>query len=340
MPRILGGPHPKAEGQDGEKSVEGNKAVKRFTEVYPVLGDNHFQTPDDIIDKTPDLPQTGVFATQKRGCICKRVTAVEIDTAALLWEVTCYFDSDITPIDPTQDEFPAPTWDWSTEWEEVVLEFDAVDGSPIQNSASQPIVMTTPFPIPHLRIQKYQLIFEADVLLLYQHKTNRTTFWGAPRMTALMSNITDQAAAISFDGKTRKVRLVTYDIAFKFRDLPKNKTLYLPGGKPFDSRPEIENPGGRMIPNPDFNGTYLGWARAVLDQGTRYIDGDHPYDSVLDTFRYVPFLDKYGKETTGNLDGTGHKLAPGQPEVYIVFRKCTEVDFNDLELGPFQTQSA
>jgi hypothetical protein len=85
-----------ADGYAGEYRISDRRfglLNKKFSIVYQVLADNASQTEDDILTTT-GLP--GIY-TYLRGGYCVSKKAKEENTAALLWEVTCDFDSNINP---------------------------------------------------------------------------------------------------------------------------------------------------------------------------------------------------------------------------------------------------
>jgi hypothetical protein len=274
---------------------------KKFSLVYQVLADSDADDEDDILTTT-GLP--GIF-TYLRGGYCISKKAKEVDTAALLWEVTCDFDSNINPTnagktDPTTLQ---PEWDWSSETEQRHMEKD-VNGDRIQNSAQHPYFIEAPVTMPVLTITRYEASFSPTTLIAYVNRVNETAFWGVPAGSALCSEIRDSGVAIN----GTNYRKVTY--TFKVR---------------------LDYETGSLVAN--------AWQLSLLDHGPYYIDfgEDAPQAAgeIIKEEYKVRFKDRNNKPITGNLDGSGGKLEGSASLVWNAFDKFREAEFNDLSLGPW-----
>jgi hypothetical protein len=269
------------------------KYSKKFTFVYTVLGDSTLDD-EDTIAATPGLPLLGQIV---KGAYCVSKQYDEKDTHALLWEVTCQFDSDASfaPDDDIQKDPPdfTPEWSWSYETIEQLIDVDQITGDLIETAAGEKIPITGPFAIPVLTIQRYKETFDPDEILLYANRTNETEFWGADPKVALLAGIQDKRAVI----QTVNYRLVTYTIKFNFLMVKSGSDL-----------------------------VFTGWNAAPLHQGTYY---KRTSDS-----KKVPFLDENGKPRLGNLTVSGDDNGDSDPN-YLDFARHRQANLNQLDLGPW-----
>lgn len=344
MPRIMGYsnqdyPPTKSDSGEGERIIQDGQVGRKFREIYPVLGDSVNDTDDIILGTTPGLPGVG---DTKRGCVCEAVKATEINTAALQWEVEARWTSkpagsldgeNQPPPDPVDW---TPTWEWDGEMEDILVEVDPISGKPLLNSSKEPILGTFPQPLPILRITRYQRTFDPNVNYQYVGRMNSAPFWGAPARTGLMLPIHDRGVTLKLPTYPQgiKVREVTYSIKFRIIDLPGQPIVFW--SEDFDSLSSYEDL---------YVVASMGWRGIYLDSGTRHkIHGLSENEaSGQDVNAYVPFKDKDQKDTTGNLDGFGFPLSTwgdDVPPVYLGYNRCSETDFNDLQLGPWDYPNA
>jgi hypothetical protein len=68
------------------------------------------------------------------------------------------------------------------------------------------------------------------------------------------------------------------------------------------------------------------WKHKRLDVGTVYIDPDGEGECGLDG--YSPYKDCEGNVILGGLDGSGGKVATGDPPAVLEFDEFDELDFN------------
>lgn len=183
---------------------------KTITFVYLVRADSISQTEDEIASVCPPL------LSFLRGTRLKKKTPKEIDASALLWEVTCEYDTE------TSDQGNnKPTWSWSSETVEEVQSHDAISKAPVVNSAGTPILVTKLITVPILTISRLENTFSPNTILQYENKVNATPFWGAPAKTAWLASITDDPE--EKDGVT--LRRVKYVIKFYLEPDPDTNQL-------------------------------------------------------------------------------------------------------------------
>jgi len=188
---------------------------KTFTDIYLVTVDNVDDNEEDVLVAT-GIPPIGSFS---KGAYLVRKSAKEVDASALLWEVECSYDSQPDTSDPNPD---LVEWSWSAETLDIALTKDVINGSFIVNGVMEPIIITTPIAIPVLTVSRIEPVFSPNTILNYVNKVNSHPFYGAPKDTALMSDISDQREDI--EGK--KYRRITYVIKFNLLfDYEENKFL-------------------------------------------------------------------------------------------------------------------
>lgn len=279
-------------------SIEGGSVWKgrgRFHKtsvmIYTVLGDNTTQTEDDILGAI-GLP---VLGTRVRGMFFTGAKAKEIDTHALLWEITVTFDSEAQGLNDEETLSPTelrPDWNWDFETLETLLDVDQVTGAPIQTVAGEKIPMMGEIVIPVLNIVRTEDYFDPITILVYGGTVCSTEFWGFPVGTAYMAGIRDKKQVI----ETIEYREVNYIIKFNV-----------------------------LMSMVDGEFSFIGWDGNPLHQGTYYID-------YLGNKN--PFLDEAGKPRLGNLDALGDNNGTADP-VYLNFKKKRRSNFNTLNLGPW-----
>lgn len=192
MPTILG-------TKDGTYSADYGLAQrdevtvlqKTIKQTIYVLGDDLNET-EDSITATPGLPKlysllNGAYAIAANAKESGRVVHPVTGVPTAIWEVDYSYDSNVNPEDDDDPTNKPPVIRWYGETEEEVLEEDAITGDPVQTDAEEPILITTPVVLPVLEIKRYEdYPFDPNIMLDYSHRTNSTTFWGAPAGSALM----------------------------------------------------------------------------------------------------------------------------------------------------------
>jgi hypothetical protein len=305
MPKVLGVIDGSITGGDTlekQQNLWVRKKDRRL--VYQVLGDTLGQTEDDILLATgiPTLfyPLNGCWCKSRK---CKEVCTVRHPTTgvlAALWEVDCEFSSDVDQNQNTDPESKRPTVEWTSEFEDEVLEKDVITGNAIQTDADEPIVIENPVTVPILEITRYQAWpFDPDVILNYVNHTNETVFWGAPKGAAYMAAINTSEEMLTLPNNSQQLFVkATFRIKFKIK----------------------KDNAGTMQEDT--------WLARPLHQGYKYrkVAGGIP----------EIYLDKQGNPATVNLqNGTGLKLGPLDPAEYLEFNRFHRVNFNNLSLGPF-----
>ncbi len=222
---------------------------------------------EDSIRGTIGVPTIG---THYEGAYCISHDVKELTpcrnpftgAASILCEVTCEFTNDISGPDADQEETEkdpedrSPVVNWTSEFEEEVLEKDVVTGEPIQTRAGEQIIITGPIPVPVLEVIRYETFpFNPVTLLLYGGRINSAAFYGAPEGTAWLQPI--EAPEVRIEGK--KYVHATYRVRFKMREDPEEPGTFLKntwrarllhqgqqylddGGKPVQATDENGNP--------------------------------------------------------------------------------------------------
>jgi hypothetical protein len=217
---------------------------KTFSVVYYVRATSKAENEDDALAAT-GLPPIGILRNR---AYLKQKAARESSASALLWEVECYFDSHVDP------KRPVVKWGWTAESIELVITHDPVTGAPIVNAVGEPIIVTAPFVIPILWIERMEASFSPDTILAYCNRTNSQPFWGAPPKAALMGPITDSPEEVN--GVT--IRRVRYEIKFNLLVDPDTKKI-------------------------------KGWISQPLNEGTKYRDkaGDKTFIKFREKFKDI-----------------------------------------------------
>jgi hypothetical protein len=230
MPTILG---TEIGSNEGSKELSKEKGlysvVGAFTITYIVISDNLNQYEDEVLETT-GLPR---ISQRLRGCFCIKRTAkaheqvVHPTTGVLceLWRVVCDFDDTVDPAkvpggegSEENDPVSTPTRrNWYTEKIEEVLEKDPVTGAPIITEANEPIDVTHRKVCAVLEIIKYEdYPYDPLTILKFVDHVNDRPFYGAPKGTALMDDMTIVEEEI--EGETYDK--VTYRIIFKMIEEP------------------------------------------------------------------------------------------------------------------------
>jgi len=223
----------KNKSTNAEESFDPNSISSRhktFSDTYLVTA-NSISDDEDAIMGATGIPIIGAYS---RGAYVIRRSAKEVNSASLLWEVECFYDSQPETGDQRPD---LVQWSWSAETMDITLSRDVLTGAPVVNSVLEKILINTPVAIPVLTISRVEAVFSPNTILAYVNKTNSAPFYGAPRDTALMSDIRDSPTDI--DGQ--KYRMIEYVIKFNL--------LFDYGAN-------------------DFNG----WVSQPLNQGTKYLE--------------------------------------------------------------------
>lgn len=297
-----------------DSSITGNRSLdrdaligtrKRFTDVYWVQADNKGENEDDIMVAAGIPP----LRSLSNGAFLISKTPREVSASALVWELACQYDSRVD-VASLSGEFGARRdvdWTWGAEKTEKVLQQDAIDKRPIVNGVGEPLIITAPIAIPVLTITRIQDNFQPSIIIDFLNHTNSSTFWGAPKGTALMADIRDEPVDIDGTMKRRVSYVIKFDLSLD---------------------PET--------------GEYLGWSVSLLNHGTKYWNPTSATGLGL-VDDYSVFLDLNKNPTTGNLTSEGgnlaipfHKKLPlGNDPEYLKYNRFPEANFNSLQLGPF-----
>lgn len=204
---------------------------KTYRDTYLVTVDSTADSEDQVLIAA-GIPNIGDFG-RNGWCVAK--SAREVSASALLWEVTCEFDSQ--PPVVTSNYPDLLQWSWSAEDIDLVVFRDVFDGRPIANSVGEKFTVTTPVAIPVLTVTRIENSFSPLTILNYVNTTNGIPFYGAPIDTALMTDIRDEHAVIDGFYKRRVTYVIKFNLIFDYE-----------------------------------TGTYPGWTVRPLDIGTRYYE--------------------------------------------------------------------
>lgn len=285
---------------------------KKLTIDYFVMSDLLSQREDEIL-VTPGIPPLyfplrGTFVTGQKAKEDTRIIHPVTGFAASLWTVTIDFDSNIDPEqdNPGAPESIAPTVRWYGETEEEVLTEDLKTGKAIQTAAEEPIILTTQKVIPVLEIKRYEFWpFDPNVMIDFSHKINSEEFWGAPKGSALMLPMEVEEENI----QGIKYNRLTYRIKFKIEK-------FADGGLLEDT-----------------------WDATVLHHGFKFRPfigvGPPPPFETPNVGEPEIARDKHKNPITVNLDIFGGKLIDGADPDFLSFTRFSNIDFNQLSLGPF-----
>tara|TARA_R100000808_G_C2153695_1_gene164195 strand:+ start:6244 stop:7197 length:954 start_codon:yes stop_codon:yes gene_type:complete len=290
-----------------------NFQIDGIRQTFFAIDDNLDRTADGVYADlgplgTGDLP---ALRTQIGVVFCKDIKLTRKEKVTLTingatteyykWLIVVTYESIIgsnSSTDPAEDaldpEDRTPTWRWTSETIEEVVEDDKETEEPIRNSAKEQIILTAPRPIAVLTIERYKETSDTPAqteILNYQNTVNETPFWGFPERCCLLQEIED--SPVNINGTVYRLR--RYVIKINLRT--------------------------------DKDGDLIGWQSYVLDQGTRY------KESAADT-TYVPFQDEHRNPTTGLLKDDGTALPAADDPEWLNFNRFPKTELNDLKLGP------
>ena len=311
MPSILGDSLVDDGGIDSTISYDTGQglSVKDFTLKYSIRADDLSQREDDIL-ATIGLPE---IMTYLRGAYCVRKAAVERNAAALLWEVSCDFSSDVSqaedPEEPPDQRVARVSW--TTEELDEVIEYDAITGKNIVNAAEQQIIATGKTLIPVLQIRRWERYpFNPNLFLNYANHVNTNPFLGAPAGSALLKPM-EAAEPQNMNGILYTD--VTYRIAFRIRNIIFEGLEFTAFGVPVVFQPVI----GANIP-PD------AWKMRLLNEGTKERDAaGQPLKAAED---------EKGNKITVRLDKDAVRLPDNAPAVWLDYHRYPQANFDDLNL--------
>jgi hypothetical protein len=158
---------------------------------------------DDILNAT-GIP---VLYSNLRQAYLRSKSAREVNSSALLWEVTCTYDSHLESGQKVRKQR------WEGEEVEEVIEHDQVTGNPVVNSVKEPLIITAPYTIPVLVIERLEYLFSPTLILNYSNRVNSAYFYGAPPGCALMKGPFGEE--VDIEGTTWWN--VTYRVLFNLR---------------------------------------------------------------------------------------------------------------------------
>lgn len=267
-----------------------------FTQI---VAGNSVNDNESIIMLAAGVPAVG---SRLRGMVCRTRSAQQQDSGSLLWHIAVKFDNKISEDDEEDEQDKDPTarkakWKWGAEIIEERLQYDAINGDDITNSAFQPILVSHPVAIPVLTIQRYERFpFDPRTIINYVNYVSDGEFWGAKKGNALMASI-----ETGFDEVINEIRVVpvTYKIKFKI---------------------EFGKEGGGEVEVLDNS-----WQFRPIDEGTKYFENG----------AWKAAADKLGNPIKVNLDGEGGKLADGEELEHRNYNRYPQTNFDALTLGPF-----
>lgn len=325
MPTYLG----LEEGEfDAEESLEKRSnlqvRVMKMSQCHYVLGDTNADTEIDILGVS-GIPQLGSLLRNMRcrSRAPKEVNTVKHPTTGVLcglWKVTCEFDTDTdddggdnnnqgggdnSNTDPTSLR---PKRRWHVEKVEEILEANADDGTPIQTTAGEAIIITDEIPHPSLDIVRYVLYpFNPEVIYRYINHTNSRPFYGAPPGCALMDDIQTEEEVVN----NRLYERVTYTLRFRLlRYRPFNLVDLI-----IDDGWDLAVPNQGYLHRPQRFGRSFSGEQIELEPGPP-----------------VTFLDANGHPKKVNLDETGKILDPTRTPLQIKVQRKLKTDFGPLNL--------
>jgi hypothetical protein len=301
----------------GEESYDVVKRLttRTYTITYFIQGSST-EGASTIYD-TPGLPQIGdkpvVNGVTQNSARCIKRSLVEVDTGKNIWAVECNFDSNYAPSD---DEYPV--WSWSFETQDVVIQYTPNYNLPICNTMGQPIVVTSPQPIPILTIERYEDNFDASTILNYVNRINSTPFWGAPPWSALMAGISDEQAMLN----GVKLRKVVYTVKFRIDEFGWRLVLLNEGSK------------CRKLVSSEPKNAQSEWSRAAVHT-IKDQDGN-PTTGVLDWYGYLLGAGPQSSAVAPDFVPVTSEMVPTiYNGGYLIFDQFPVTNLNALQLGPW-----
>jgi hypothetical protein len=148
-------------------------------------------------------------------CKFRGASVEEHEEGTDFWKVALKYDNETKDAEDqeqeTAPEARAPKVNWGFETQDVVIVYDQETQEPIANSSGEPLLVTTPAPIPILTITRYEATFSPLLIVDYVNRVNQSTFWGAPPKSVLLAGIT--ASQEEIEGRT----LWNVSYTFKFK---------------------------------------------------------------------------------------------------------------------------
>jgi len=292
---------------NGEKSISGSRELdsdplrgtkKQFSIVY-LVGVESGEDPCDMTEENA-MAASGlpILRSFLRGAFLKSKHATEVNSVKGIWEVTCNYDSEVPPEEETVK------WWWDSETAEKVVTRDPVTGAHIINPVGEPYIVSSPYSIPILNVERVQDTFDPAVILAYENRCNSTTFYGAPPGCALLSKITDSSAIVDGLAKRRITYTVKFDLSIDYD-----------------------------------TGLIVGWGVQILAQGSKFLTPPliipTPAGPLAIPAGYVNFVDVNKNPTTGNLNLDGTARDPTLEPLTQYFNRHARANLNDLNLGPY-----
>ena len=229
MASVIGVKNTGMEGNAQTNKMAGSD--NEYTLTY-VVSASSSETVMDILEAS-GLPS--LYSEYGNG-YCKRKTAREVDVAAGIWEVEVTFSTDQDSSGDEDEQIKVATKTWSVETMDLLVRHDQETGKPIVNSVNEPLLVTAPFPIPVLKVERLEYFFDPELIITYGSHVNSKKFLGAEPDCVLLFGPTATEEII----KGRKFARVTYTFKFNFLR--------------------------------DENEEYIGWQAYLLNQGTKYWD--------------------------------------------------------------------
>jgi len=300
-------------------SIEANKdgLRVRFKLTFIVLADSVNDRESDI-RVTEGIP---ALSSYLRGAKCKKIQVSEIDTNALLWKVTCDFDSKIDQETDSSNndeanlppELRSAKWSWGGNLETRDLLKDAITDDIIVNALGEPLPGTVKYHVPVLNLTWYQLRLGAEMILKYSNKTNSVDFLGMPKKTVLSGALTDSEVELTWsDGDDANGNPLPAN-TFKYREVKLSLEFYI---------------------ETDENDALVACTTChrPLHIATKYL-----LDSADEIDKAVPFKDAFGQRAShGIIDEEGLRplQSPGgsisSENQFLEFNAYKTIDFNDL----------
>ena len=305
MARVIGLPDGTITSKQELESKNGLWIVQRqFSITYHVLATTSETTEDVVL--ASGIP--ALFSTYGL-CRCKCITPKENTTvvmngtAYILWDVECEYDSKVDDSQNTGDspENRRPTIGWTGD--NVKEHFQkSLDDKKVQSTAGEPIFLEDEILIPILTITRYERApFDQNIMLQFANCLNISTFYGAPRGSALMMPMEVPEEEEVING----VRYVKPKYRIKFK---------------------LKYDAFFGVPIQDT------WVPEVLNQGYKY---KYLADDGVTLKGPKIWLDESGNPDTVNLAEDGTILPLNADPIFLKFYTKNYAEFNALNLGPF-----